>query len=154
MEEINMPGKDELDELMFYKSNLMRAKLSKLGLYVGQPLILNIVVFNPGLTQKNLANIGRIKPSTVNVMLNRMAKNGLIEIKKDENNAKFSKVYATKKGKQLSEKCVEFKTNLQNIIYENITEEEKNEFKNILLKINNNLKNELKKGGLMQDENV
>ena len=76
-------------------------------------------------------------------MLSRMAKNDLIEIKKDENNSKISRVYTTEKGKELAQKCIDFKTELDEIIYKDLTDKEITDLKSILSKINTNLKKEL-----------
>lgn len=143
MKELVCPNKDEIDELMYLKSTILRIGLNKIGLYIGQPAVLDIVTQNPGLNQKVLSNMAGIKPSTVNVMLSRMAKNDLIEIKKDENNSKISRVYTTEKGKELTQKCINFKTKLDEIIYKDLTDKEITDLKSILSKINANLKKEL-----------
>lgn len=145
MKEFVCPNKDKIDELMYLKGSILRIGLNKLGLYVGQPLMLDIVASNPGLNQKILANLAGIKPSTVNVMLGRMAKNGLVEIKKDKNNSKLSQVFITDKGKELSKKSTQFKVNLDKIAYKDLTKNEIEILENILSKINNNLKIELEK---------
>ncbi|MCX4303712.1 MAG: winged helix-turn-helix transcriptional regulator [Clostridia bacterium] len=139
------PNKDEIDELIYLKGSILRIGLNKLGLYVGQPLMLDIVTSNPGLNQKILAKLAGIKPSTVNVMLNRMAKNDLVEIKKNEKNSKLSQVFATNKGKELHEKSMQFKQKLDKIAYKDLSRDEIETFKNILSKINNNFKEELEK---------
>lgn len=92
-----------------------------------------------------LANIAEIKPSTVNVMLGRLAKNDLVEIKKDETNSKLSRVFITESGKKLSKKCAKFKTELDNIMLEGLSANEIENFKSILSKINNNLRKQLEK---------
>ena len=139
------PNKDEIDELIYLKGSILIRGLNKLGLYVRQPLMLDIVTSNPGLNQKILAKLAGIKPSTVNVMLNRMAKNDLVEIKKNEKNSKLSQVFATNKGKELHEKSMQFKQKLDKIAYKDLSRDEIETFKNILSKINNNFKEELEK---------
>ena len=145
MEKCICPNKDEIDELMYLKGSILRIELNKMGLYIGQPIMLDIVANNPGLNQKKLANLARIKPSTVNVMLGRMSKNGLVEIKKNENNSKLSQVFITDKGKELREKSTKFKMNLDNIVYKDLSESEIQTLKDILSKVNNNLRSELEK---------
>lgn len=92
-----------------------------------------------------LADIAEIKPSTVNVMLGRMAKNGLLEIKKDNINSKLSRVFITEKGKKLSKKCTKFKTELDKIMMEGLSDDEIESFTSTLSKINNNLRKQLEK---------
>lgn len=144
MKDFIVPYKTEIDELMFLKGSILRVGLTKIGAYVGQPVMLDIITNNPGLTQKVLADLAGIKPSTVNVMLGRMAKNGLVEIKKDENNSKFSRVFITDSGKELSEKCSKFKLELEKTMIEDLSAEEIENFNSILSKINNNLRKKLK----------
>ena len=134
MEGFICQDKSEFDELMYLRGTVLRIGLTKMGLYVGQPIILNIIVNNPGLTQKKLAIIAGIKPSTVNVMLGRMSKNELVEIKKDESNLKLSRVYTTKKGEELAKKSAIFKSELDKKAFKNLTDEEIQIFKNILHK--------------------
>lgn len=145
MKDIIYQDKSEFDELMYLRATMLRIGLTKMGLYVGQPIMLGIVANNPGLTQKNLSIIAGIKPSTVNVMLGRMAKNGLVEIKKDESNLKLSRVYVTEKGAKLAKESDNFKTELDKKAYKNLTDEEIKNFKNILSKVNSNLQKELEK---------
>lgn len=145
MEHIIYQDKSELDELMYLRGSVLRNELTKIGLYVGQPIMLSIIDNNPGLTQKKLAIIAGIKPSTVNVMLGRMSKNGLVEIKKDENNLKLSRVYLTESGKELAKKSSIVKKELDEKSFKNLTDEEIEIFKNLLLKVNLNLQKELEK---------
>ncbi len=91
-----------------------------------------------------MADIANIKPSTVNVMLGRMAKNGLVEIKKDENNSKLSRVYITETGKKLFKKCDKLKKQLDEFMFEGVSAEEVQNFNSTLSKINNNLRRKLK----------
>lgn len=145
MEEIIYKNKSHLEEQIFLRGAILRMELSKMGLYVGQPIVLEIVANNPGLTQKHLSNIAGIKPSTTNVMLGRMAKNGLVEIKKDAENLKLSRVYATKKGEELAQKSANLKLELDEKSYKNLTDDEIKKFESILSKMNFNLKKELEK---------
>lgn len=140
MKNLVCPRKDEIDECVYLNGTLLRNGFYKIGLFVGQPVILEIIEKNPGLTQKVLADIGGVKPSTINVMLARMAKNGLVQIQKDKANAKFSKVYITEKGKDLSNKAVEYKEYIEKMRFKDFSETEMETFKNLLNKVNTNLK--------------
>lgn len=139
MEKTVCQSKDEFDEFMYLNAALMRNGLYKIGLYAGQPIILDAISRNPGLTQKMLADMGGIKPSTINVMLSRMAKNELVEIRKDKENSKLSRVYITEKGEKLSNKALSYKNELQKSQFKGFSEEEIKEFKSMLQRININL---------------
>ena len=68
------------------------------------PLIIHLSKCE-GCTQKELAEKMQIKPSTLNVMIGRMEKNGYIEKKQDEKDSRKSRIYFTEKGKSISEDC-------------------------------------------------
>lgn len=153
MNDIICPRKDELDEFMYLNGVLLRNGLYKIGLYVGQPAILDVISKNPGLTQKVLADLGGIKPSTINVMLARMAKNGLVETKRDKNNSKLSKVYITEKGQKLCLEALEYRRNIQTKQFNNFSEDEIKTFKDLLTRINQNLQSVLDEEEDLNEDN-
>lgn len=136
--------RDDLGKFIFLSMNLRRIKLNEIGLYPGQPIILKLIEYNPGLSQKELAEVAQISRPTLNVMLGRFQKNGLVEIKYDKNNSKISKVYLTDKGKDKSEKANEAIRNFNNIHFSNFTPEEKEEFIKLIKKMSDNLEKEIK----------
>ena len=75
-----------------------------------------------------------IKPSTLNVMIGRMEKNGLIEKRKDEEDSRKSRIYFTEKGKSLCERCKTRFDKIQKDVYGYFTEEEQTELKRLLNK--------------------
>lgn len=75
--------------------------LSKIGLHKGQPPILGMLWEKDGLTQKEIAEKLRLKPSTVTAVLKRMEKAGLLKREPDPKDMRISRVYLTKKGKDL-----------------------------------------------------
>lgn len=125
--------------------NLKRNTLKKVGLYIGQPHILKIIDENPGLPQANLARFAGIKASTLNVMLGRMAKNGLVEMKSDKHNSKIKCVYLTDKGRKIQKIGCEEIDKVRQKQYEGFSEEEKQQLQNYMKRINENLANILKK---------
>ena len=46
MKDIVCPHKTEIDEMMFLKGTILRINLNRLGLYVGQPVMLDIITNN------------------------------------------------------------------------------------------------------------
>ena len=140
MKSVICPEKDVCDEFMYLTGTILRNKLYKIGLYVGQPAILDVISKNQGLTQKTLSDLGGIKPSTINVMLARMAKNELVEIKKDNKNAKISRVYITDKGQKMCDDALDYKKKIREKQFKNFTNEEKEMFKSLLNRVNDNLK--------------
>lgn len=145
MKDMVCPNKDEFEEFMYLNGTILRNGLYKIGLYIGQPVILDVISKNPGLTQKMLSDLGGIKPSTINVMLARMAKNDLVEIKKDDKNYKISRVYITEKGKKMCMQALDYKKKIQEKQFENFSAEEIEIFKSLLNRMNKNLKTLLDK---------
>ena len=97
------------------------------------PLLINLWK-KEGCTQKELAQKMEIKPSTLNVMIGRMEKNGLIEKRKDEDDSRKSRIYFTEKGKSLCERCKTRFDKIQKDVYGYFTEEEQTELKRLLNK--------------------
>ncbi|MBO7310720.1 MAG: MarR family transcriptional regulator, partial [Clostridia bacterium] len=50
----------------------------------GARLVLSLLAIADGRTQKELADITRLRPPTVSVILRRMAEEGMVEIKSSE----------------------------------------------------------------------
>ena len=114
--------------------------LSGLKLYRGQAPMLLILSEKDGLTQKEIAEKMKIKPSTVAIMVRRMRKRGLIITQRDEKDRRFSKVYLTDEGKKFICKLKKIFKQLEEECFSNFTEEEKEILKNYLERIRDNLK--------------
>lgn len=97
------------------------------------PLIIHLSK-KEGCTQKELADMMQIKPSTLNVMIGRMEKNGYIEKKQDEKDSRKSRIYFTEKGKNISEECYQRFLTIQETLQEYFTKEEQEELKRLLNK--------------------
>ena len=97
------------------------------------PLIIHLSK-KEGCTQKELADMMQIKPSTLNVMIGRMEKNGYIEKKQDEKDSRKSRIYFTEKGKNISDECYQRFLMIQKTLQEYFTKEEQNELERLLNK--------------------
>ena len=97
------------------------------------PLIIHLSKCE-GCTQKELAEKMQIKPSTLNVMIGRMEKNGYIEKKQDEKDSRKSRSYFTEKGKSISEDCHKRFAMIQQKLQEYFTKEEQEELDRLLNK--------------------
>ena len=76
----------------------------------------------------------QIKPSTLNVMIGRMEKNGYIEKKQDEKDSRKSRIYFTEKGKNISGECYQRFFRIQKTLQEYFTKEEQKELERLLNK--------------------
>lgn len=136
--------RDEFEEFIYYMMNLKRNSLKKMGLYIGQPLILKIIEENPGLPQAELARLAGIKASTLHVMLERMAKNNFVKMKNNEHNFKIKCVYLTDEGKKIQEIACQKIGKVKQKQFEGFSKEEKLQLQSYMERINQNLVNILK----------
>lgn len=97
------------------------------------PLIIHLKKCE-GCTQKELAEKMQVKPSTLNVMIGRMEKNGYIEKKQDEKDSRKSRIYFTEKGKNISDECYQSFLMIQKTLEEYFTQEEQKELERLLNK--------------------
>ncbi|MCX7720217.1 MAG: MarR family transcriptional regulator [Dictyoglomus thermophilum] len=114
--------------------------LSGLKLYRGQAPMLLLLSEKGGLTQKEIAEEMKIKPSTVAIMVRRMRKRGLVITQRDEKDRRFSKVYLTDEGRKFICKLKKIFKQLEEECFSNFSEEEREILKNYLERIRDNLK--------------
>lgn len=76
----------------------MHELLDELGLYRGQPSMLNALWESDGLTHSALAQQLGKSPSTITKMVKRMEKAGFVERKPDPRDERLSRVYLTVAG--------------------------------------------------------
>ncbi len=113
--------------------------LEKEGLYAGQPPLLFALKHEDGQRQKDIAEKLNIQPATVNVMAKRLEKGGFIEKREDSEDKRVSRLYLTDKGRKTCENAKLAMLSVNKELYDILTNEEKENFKNILKKINENL---------------
>ena len=112
----------------------------KLGLYHGQPQILFSLKMKDGQSQKELADIRKVKASTTTVMIKRMEKAGLVERKQDEKDQRVSRIFLTDKGLEICNKVEEFNKELEREFFLGFSEEEKIVLRRLLMQVRDNLK--------------
>ncbi len=78
--------------------NRVQARLSEIGLYAGQEMILMRLCQEQGVTQSQLVDDLCVEPPTVTKMLQRMESVGLVERRQDSEDARVSRVYLTPHG--------------------------------------------------------
>jgi len=75
-----------------------QVELEKLGLHLGQDLILFVLWETEGITQSELAERVYIKPPTLARALNHMEQNQIIRRETDPDDKRLERVYLTEKG--------------------------------------------------------
>lgn len=143
-DKVDLEGKKELMMLhmgLFKKFNtLVYEKDSELNIYPGQPQFLLLIKKFPGITQKELADKNKTKPSSITGMIQRLEKLGYVERISDKEDKRIMRVYLTESGWKLANQCERFMQDLLVRLYHDFTEEEMEQHKNILLKMYNNIK--------------
>lgn len=114
--------------------------LSKIGLHKGQPPILGMLWEKDGLTQKEIAEKLRLKPSTVTAVLKRMEKAGLLTREPDPKDMRVSRVYLTKKGRDLKKDVERIMKTLEEECFAGFTLEEKVLLRRFFIQIRDNLR--------------
>lgn len=117
------------------------ALLSGKGVYPGQPPLLRALVEQDGQIQKELAVKMGITPATLNVMIGRMEKGGLVVRKPDPSDQRISRVYITDGGRAAHQDIKDVIDWMEETCFGNFTVEEKVIFRRLLLQMFENLKN-------------
>ncbi|CAH2761588.1 MarR family transcriptional regulator [Erysipelothrix amsterdamensis] len=92
--------------------SVVQAYLDTLGLYIGQPRFLFELYRNPGLTQRELAEILVVTKETVSVALKRLEQGDFIRREIPEDDKRCRQLYLTEKGEAT---IVELKKNFDSI---------------------------------------
>lgn len=130
----------EIVRLHYYRTHVM---FDKIGVYPGQPPLLFILNKEDGLSQKELAEKLKIKPSTLTVMLKRMESGNLIYKKQDDKDQRIFRVFLTENGKMVCKKSIEIAKSIEEECFGNFTDEEKVELKKMFSKLKDNFKKEV-----------
>jgi len=114
--------------------------LSDLKLYRGQAPVLLLLSERNGLTQREIAEELKIKPSTVTLILRRMRKRGLISSVRDERDKRYTKIYLTEEGKKFICKLKRVFKQLEEECFKDFSEEEKKLLMDFFRRIRDNLR--------------
>jgi DNA-binding MarR family transcriptional regulator len=113
--------------------------LGRLGLRVGQELILFHLCAEHDLSQRQLAGRLGVEQATVSIMLRRMARAGLVGRRRDRNDARVTRVYATRKGRALEKPVLRVWRDQESQMLAGLTDGEKRALRRLLGRIRANL---------------
>lgn len=122
--------------LHFIRSHCL---LEKTAIYPGQPPLLFSLYRQNGKSQKELADDLQLKPATITVMIRRLEKTQVIERKQDENDQRISRIFITQKGIDVCKKLIEINNEIEKESFQGFTEEEKDSFRMLLIRVRDNL---------------
>lgn len=133
----------ELEHLFYSVMHLHHKRMHMLledsGTHPKQPMALFVINKNNGSNQREIAELLRIKPASITVMLQRMEKTGMVIRKQDENDQRIIRVYITEKGKEELALGMEVTKILNDEAFGNLSEEDKSKMCEILAVVNKNL---------------
>ena len=112
---------------------------SKLGLYFGQPQIVEYISLNNGCTQKELAEHLHISPASVATTLKRMEKSGFITRADDKNDSRKKRLIATEKGVNALREFRKICRETDGQLFNDFSDEEKTQLMSYLKRLNANI---------------
>ncbi len=109
------------------------------GVTLSQWKVVGILVFQPGLTQKEIADKVGIEGATLVPVIDKMEKDGLLRRKPDQNDRRVNRIYLTSKSDGLWESMVECALQIRKFSTKDIPESDIKITLETLRKISKNL---------------
>jgi DNA-binding MarR family transcriptional regulator len=136
-------GSESLDSLLAQICRLKHARvhtlLEALGLYRGQPSVLQALWEGEGLMHTDLARRLRVQPATITKMLQRMEKAGFVERRPDPDDQRVSRVYLTEAGQAVQADVQQVWRRLEEEAFAGFTLEERAQLRRFFQRIGENL---------------
>jgi DNA-binding MarR family transcriptional regulator len=127
----------------FHGSNrLMQKAVAKLGLFPGQPKILETLLAEDGLTPKVIGKRCVLDQSTVTSLLKKLEARGLMRREVHEEDRRSVRIFLTAEGRKIAEAVAECGKQVDAAIFRGMTENEKALFLQLLEKVNRNMEAE------------
>lgn len=120
---------------------VMERLFNSTGVFQGQHKMLMCISDNDFYSQKEIAGHMKISTATVAVSLKKLEKGGYINKLVDENDNRLNKIILTKKGKDIVENSREMFAKVNKEMFKDFSDEEKENLKSYLDRIEANLKN-------------
>lgn len=111
--------------------------LNKLGLHVGQEIILLHLSQEEGLTQSQLAEKMGVEPPTITKMLTRMG--GLVERRQDNQDARITRVYLTERSRPLEQAVLAMWQELEDRLIKGLDTDEQALLRRLLVRMYSNI---------------
>ena len=138
-----LPEPQHLDYLLAKVSRLHHHRahelLDKIGLFRGQPHVIDLLHERDGLTHSELAAQLEVTPATVTKTIQRMEKAGFLQRKPDVNDQRVSRVYLTKAGRAVHSDLQAFQQQMESDSFRGFSEEEQAVMRGFLLRLRENL---------------
>ncbi len=129
---------NEVSHLMWHNIKNKRGVEHPISHRSGQMLLVELAK-RDGVTQKDLAKATSLKAPTISVALKKLEEEGYVSRKTDEHDLRATRVYLTKKGREIDERIRCTIRNEEARASRGIEAEEKETLIRLLLKIKSNL---------------
>lgn len=118
-----------------------RQQFQQLQLTEGQPKVLSILRGIEGCQQKELAEACGVEPATMTALLKNMEQSGLICKEKLQlpGGKRAYRIFLTEKGAKLSGQVMDIVENLEQVAFQDFTEQEKTDFLKLFARVAENL---------------
>ncbi|MCC9076671.1 MarR family transcriptional regulator [Litorilinea aerophila] len=138
------PGHDEsLDRLLVHVCRLhyvrAHALLEEIGLYRGQPPLLEALWQQEGRTHSELAALLHIHPATVTKMIQRMEQAGFVERRRDPQDQRVSRVYLTQAGRDIRQQVRAIQRQMEADAFAGLEPAEREQIRRLLERVRDNL---------------
>lgn len=114
-------------------------QMAALGLHPGQIPIIMLLAEHEDMSQKDIAEELHVKPPTVNVMVQRMEKAGIIGRRHDPDDQRVIRVFLTEKGRQMKRCAARQVEKNEEYVLKGFTEAEKCLFRRFMEQIIENI---------------
>ncbi len=138
-EDEQIVGPPLLAQVFRLRFHRIYALLTTLGIYPGQHHLLMQLGRLDGISQVDLAKMLMIKPSTLTVMVGRMARMGLVVKKQDELDKRVLRIYLTEKGKDILAEAHSRMKQVEKETFEGFSDEELMQFGRFAQRMKQNL---------------
>lgn len=135
----NMPVYVILHRLIHMSKYQAFMRLDEFDLKPSQAGILFVLSCNGKLSQRELAEKIGITPPSMTVALRKMESRGLIAREPDENDQRIIRIMLTEKGKDCVKDIKAVIDKMEDVLYQNITQEERMLLRRLLLQMQENL---------------
>ena len=122
-----------------YNSKAITKEILSLGLFPGQPKILEYLLEHNGAVAKEIGTGCVLDKSTITSLLLRMEKQDLIVRKKHDSDTRSSYIYLTQKGMSLARKVKKLFSEIDETAFQTVSEKEREHFLETLQTIIHNL---------------
>ncbi len=109
------------------------------GVTLSQWKVVTILSFQPGLTQKEIADKVGIEGSTLVPIIDKMEKDGFVKRKSDSEDRRINRIYLTSKADSLWNEMIECALHIRKISTKEISEQDIKTTLDVLKKISKNL---------------